>query len=88
MHQAIQFHLALLAASVTAVAGCFRQEQEARRNGVAAPNPASEYCVKLGGKVMIEESRQGDQRGVCHMKDGTRVDAWELFRREDPDSTK
>ncbi|OEZ02526.1 hypothetical protein BIY45_01300 [Stenotrophomonas sp. BIIR7] len=83
-----QFHLALLAASVAAVAGCSSQEQEARRKAVAIPNPASEYCEKLGGNVMIQESRQGDQRGVCHMKDGTRVDEWELFRRDNAGSTK
>lgn len=30
----------------------------------------------------------GEQRGGCHMEDGTRIDEWELFRRNNPRSSK
>jgi putative hemolysin len=46
-------------------------------------NPASEYCVKKGGKLEIVKDESGE-KGVCHLPDGTAVDEWELFRRENP----
>lgn len=80
--------LALLVLSPLALGGCSDQGQEARKNGVGMANPASEYCEKQGGKVLIEKNRQGAERGVCHLPDGTRIDEWELFRRDNPTQPK
>lgn len=83
-----RINVAVLAAAiaVAGAAGCSQQNQEARENGVPVgmANPASEYCVKRGGKVMIEKDRDGNERGICHLPDGKRIDEWELFRRDAP----
>lgn len=42
-------------------------------------NPASVFCVKNGGKSVIETEADG-QRGYCLLPDGTKVDEWEHFR--------
>ncbi|WP_313348010.1 DUF333 domain-containing protein [Stenotrophomonas sp.] len=81
-------NLAVLIASlaVAAAAGCSRQSQETSENGVRTgmANPASEYCVKRGGKVHIEKDASGGERGICHLPNGDRIDEWELFRRDTP----
>ncbi|HET7266784.1 MAG TPA: DUF333 domain-containing protein [Oleiagrimonas sp.] len=46
------------------------------------PNPASEYCVKQGGTLEIVKDHDGNERGMCHLPDGTVVDEWDLFRRD------
>ena len=48
---------------------------------VEMANPASDYCVKLGGKLTIENSANG-QIGICELPDGTRIEEWELYRRD------
>lgn len=46
-------------------------------------NPASEYCVKKGGKLEIVKDASGE-KGMCHLPNGTVADEWELFRRDNP----
>ncbi|WP_421569748.1 DUF333 domain-containing protein [Stenotrophomonas sp. PD6] len=71
---------------VAGVSGCSQQSQETRENGVRTgmANPASEYCVKRGGKVVIEKDEAGGERGICHLPNGDEIDEWELFRRDAP----
>lgn len=52
------------------------------RKAVGLANPASEYCVKLGGRVEILKHANGDEYGMCHLKDGTSIEEWKLFRRD------
>ena len=47
----------------------------------AIANPASTYCVSLGGRVEIVATKKG-QRGICVLPDGRRIDEWTLFRRD------
>lgn len=76
-------HVIMLAATLgTVLAGCSQQSQEKHVSQVGMANPASVHCGKLGGKVLIEKVRQGAEKGICHLPDGTRIDEWELFRRD------
>ena len=81
--------LALLMSA--AVAGCApkndaKTDTATPRVGMA--NPASEYCVKKGGKVEIKKNSEGAEYGICHLTDGTQIEEWELFRRDNAASTK
>ncbi len=58
--------------------GCTPKEPE---SSVKIANPASEYCVKKGGKLEIVKDNSGE-KGMCHLPDGTVIDEWELFRRD------
>jgi len=49
------------------------------------PNPASVYCIERGGSIEIEESPAGDVT-TCVLSDGTRVDEWEFYRQNHPQS--
>nr|WP_294914403.1 DUF333 domain-containing protein [uncultured Neokomagataea sp.] len=42
-------------------------------------NPASVYCVKIGGRSEIRTEAQG-QVGYCHLPDGSVHEEWALFR--------
>lgn len=50
---------------------------------VNIPNPASVYCIKIGGKLRSEKSPQGE-RTFCVLPDGTEIEEWELYWRDHP----
>lgn len=47
----------------------------------ALANPASVFCVQQGGRVVIVRDRAGNERGICVLRNGRRVDEWDYFRR-------
>jgi uncharacterized protein len=51
-------------------------------NASGMANPASEYCVQVGGNVSIMKDAQGNEYGVCNFPNGTSYDEWALFRGE------
>lgn len=40
-------------------------------------NPASAYCEEQGGTVDLAT-------GICTLPDGTQIDEWELYNRDNP----
>lgn len=44
-------------------------------------NPASQYCVSLGGTVEMRQTADGTV-GDCHLPDGRVVEEWELYRAD------
>ena len=43
-------------------------------------NPASQYCVQVGGSLRIANSIKGDQVGLCEFSDRSEIEEWTLFR--------
>lgn len=50
-------------------------------------NPASAYCVSLGGIVDIEKQADGDV-GYCTLPSGERIEEWSLYRKDHPQKTE
>jgi len=72
----------LFAATLALLLGaCSSQPQPAASVGIA--NPASEHCLKKGGKLEIVKEASGE-KGMCHLPDGTVIEEWALFRRDNP----
>ncbi len=68
--------------SLVLISGCGSHDTSAAPPPtVKLANPASVYCVELGGRLEIIRSQQGD-RGLCHLPDGSVIDEWVLFRRD------
>ncbi|WP_342353247.1 DUF333 domain-containing protein [Providencia rustigianii] len=44
-------------------------------------NPASVYCAKLGGKLDIVNTNDG-QVGYCTLPSGEKIEEWSLYRRD------
>lgn len=44
-------------------------------------NPASEFCVKNGGKLEMKKDAQGNEYALCHLPDGTIQEEWDYFRK-------
>lgn len=44
-------------------------------------NPASTYCLKIGGRLEFVSTADG-QMGICILPDGERIEEWTLFRRD------
>ncbi|MDX1417415.1 MAG: DUF333 domain-containing protein [Candidatus Promineifilaceae bacterium] len=55
--------------------------ESSTESSTGAANPASEYCVELGGSVEIRDESDG-QVGYCMLPGGSECDEWELFRGE------
>ena len=47
-------------------------------------NPASENCVKQGGKLSIQKRGDGGEYGVCFFEDNRQCEEWALMRGECP----
>ena len=43
-------------------------------------NPAATFCLENEGEYQIRKNEDGSEYGVCILKDGTEVDAWEYLR--------
>lgn len=66
-------------AIVMAVAGCTNAQEPQKPDQTKMANPASENCVKLGGRLEMRQEANGTV-GYCHLPDGRVVEEWELFR--------
>ncbi|HVP94135.1 MAG TPA: DUF333 domain-containing protein [Methanoregulaceae archaeon] len=51
-------------------------------NATGMANPASVYCVQVGGNLSIKKDAQGNEYGMCNFPNGTSYDEWALFRGE------
>ena len=71
----------ILAITLSACTTMPSSEKETPKLGMA--NPASEYCVKQGGKIEIRTESKG-QVGYCHLKNGQVVEEWELLHLNQP----
>jgi len=49
----------------------------------AIANPASEFCVKMGGRLDIVKDKTGGEIGLCYLPDGRIIEEWTLFRMYD-----
>lgn len=48
---------------------------------IGLANPASEYCVKQGGRLELRNEQNG-QVGYCHLPDGKVIEEWVFMRSE------
>ncbi|GAB5375786.1 MAG: hypothetical protein AcusKO_22480 [Acuticoccus sp.] len=73
---------AMAALAMSALAGGAAAEDAAPKSPVGLANPASEYCVSLGGRIEIRMATDGEV-GYCHLPDGRVVEEWALFHARD-----
>lgn len=52
-----------------------------KNESVGMANPASEFCVKQGGKTEIRKNQDGSEYGVCILPNGQVVEEWDYFRK-------
>ena len=72
-------HLALLL-STAALTACSADKAGQESPAVGIANPASEFCVKQGGKSEIKTDKDGGEYALCRLPDGSAVEEWEYFR--------
>lgn len=49
---------------------------------VTIPNPASENCIKQGGRSSVEKTPKGGEYRVCAFEDNHQCEEWALLRGE------
>ncbi len=64
------------------LSACAAPSPTPETKSIGMANPASQYCVKLGGKLEIVKQADGGEIGMCHLPDGTTIEEWQLFRRD------
>ena len=46
---------------------------------IGLANPASEYCIAQGGKLVIKNEKNG-QVGYCTLPNGSEIEEWALYK--------
>lgn len=73
--------LMMTVATAAALAACQSPADKAGEEPmVGMSNPASEFCIKQGGKLEMKKDAEGNEYALCHLPDGTVVEEWEYFR--------
>jgi putative hemolysin len=70
--------LAMLALAASACAAPAVQPTPTPQVEIA--NPASENCVKQGGRLVIEQRGDGGEYGICYFEDNRQCEEWALLR--------
>ncbi len=68
--------------AITALAACATSEKH-ESPIVGMSNPASDFCIKQGGKSEIKKDKDGGEYALCHLPNGMVVEEWEYFRQHD-----
>lgn len=63
------------------LASCSAESDKPKSLGLS--NPASVYCLQVGGKLEIINEDKG-QVGYCTLPNGERIEEWSLYRKENP----
>ncbi|MEN9714642.1 MAG: hypothetical protein RJA35_109 [Actinomycetota bacterium] len=71
----------LIGATGTSSPATGAKKSAGSKKSAGMANPASVYCVSIGGKVAITDTTAG-QAGTCTLPSGKTVDEWTLFRTE------
>lgn len=50
----------------------------------ALANPASSYCIKVGGQLSIQKRGDGGEYGICLFEDNRQCEEWALFHGNCP----
>ncbi|ABZ75841.1 protein of unknown function DUF333 [Shewanella halifaxensis HAW-EB4] len=74
-------HLGVAAVLVVLLILIFGCSQRSANSKASMSNPASDYCVSLGGELAIKKGKDG-QIGVCKLPDGQIMEEWLLYRRD------
>ena len=64
---------------VLALDGYF-SSPESSYSSPSGANPASSYCVAMGGESRIFADSQGSEVGVCHFSDRSEIEEFTLYR--------
>ncbi len=75
----IEDAMALFRSHASAAADTMTTDVTEAVAAIGMPNPAAEYCVKIGGEHKVVQEDAGEV-GYCHLKDGQVVNAWDYFR--------
>ncbi|MDO5651880.1 MAG: DUF333 domain-containing protein [Moraxella sp.] len=70
--------IGVMMASV-AITGCANLKST-NSQAIGMANPASEYCISVGGKLEAKRDSEGNEYALCHLPNGKVVEEWELFR--------
>jgi len=57
---------------------------EVEKQTAQLANPASENCIKKGGKLIIEKRGDGGEYGICLFPDNLQCEEWAMLRGECP----
>lgn len=52
--------------------------------GMGMSNPASEYCIKVGGELQNFTRGDGGEYSICNFPDNQSCEEWALYRRQCP----
>ncbi len=76
--------LMLMAIFIGACSAPQATPQPTQATNSSLANPASDNCIKQGGKLSIQQRGDGGQYGICLFEDNRQCEEWALMRGECP----
>lgn len=62
----------------------FQRPKAEKTATTSLSNPASEYCIKVGGTLESQTRGDGGEYAVCNFEDNQSCEEWALYRRNCP----
>lgn len=79
-----KFFLGSLMATSIVLTACNSVPHVNDEKPIGMSNPASEYCIKQGGKLLPQKDKDGGEYALCQLPNGQTIEEWELFRKANP----
>lgn len=67
-------------AASTILTACNSTPSQNNEKPIGMANPASEYCIKQGGKLIPKKDKDGGEYALCQLPNGQTIEEWELYR--------
>jgi len=68
----------------TILSACNPVSSKSNQEQIKISNPASQYCIDQGGKLIPQKDKDGGEYSLCQLPDGQKIEEWELFRKDHP----
>ncbi|MDO4997366.1 MAG: DUF333 domain-containing protein [Neisseria sp.] len=75
------FKTSIAAATLALTLSACQNHAEPESPMIGMSNPASEFCVKQGGKLESKRDAEGNEYALCHLPDGRVIEEWDFFRQ-------
>lgn len=76
--------LGTLIVTSTILSACNGVSSEGNGGQIQIPNPASQYCIDQGGKLIPQKDKDGNEYSLCKLPNGQTIEEWKLFKKDHP----
>ena len=73
--------LGFVLTSATFLTACNSMSQHHNEKPIGMSNPAADYCIEQGGKLIPQKDADGGEYSLCQLPDGKVMKEWDFYRQ-------